>query len=629
MVTKILNYKRILLSLFLGSLTFWLMKKEMTPFLLDGKYFDARSELVQIGILISLIVLTSLFFLCVIAICGSFFSRKFGPIFRKMVQAVKTIHSTMSKKWVLVLFQIDTVLSDLQLYLKENAYLIFTLAAIALAAYGFELFNLNLTIDEEVHAANSAPSISWVIQGRWGMYLLNKFVIPYTVIPFVPLFVALIFHIGAVLLMLKSWGVQSRLEQLVVGAVCIAFPIMAYMYTFSTINYGIGIGLFCVALSLFIYSKKNGLKRLYAVIPAAFSIAIYQGFIPALIAVFLVYLISTIIFSDKIRFKDFAVISFIHILALLAYFVIQRLLITIMEIPHDPYVSDFFDLSFLVNNLGATLSQTFSHLSSIYSGKKSLYAVDIKALGILLLFSFLGLIVNLLLSKLSELNKLLIIVFSLLLLVLPFASGLLMRGVVIPRSLIALPIVISGIIMLGMLNSSRTFKIFVALLTVICIFQFLMSTNHLFAASHLALQEDRSLATRLIERIENVQVETGREELRYMEVIGYDSRPATELIPKIETFGASFFEWDQGSSGRILLFLQTMGFSGVGPLPLEKRVQMVEIADSMPVWPRNGSVMVVGNVVLVKLGPYSDVQKQAICGSGQYEKLIQIKGFCK
>jgi len=82
MVTKILKYKQILLSLFLGSVTSWLMKEKITPLLLGGRNFDARSELVKTGVLISLTVLTSLCFLCLIAI-GSLFTRKFVSMFRK------------------------------------------------------------------------------------------------------------------------------------------------------------------------------------------------------------------------------------------------------------------------------------------------------------------------------------------------------------------------------------------------------------------------------------------------------------------------------------------------------------------------------------------------------------------
>ena len=186
------------------------------------------------------------------------------------------------------------------------------------------------------------------------------------------------------------------------------------------------------------------------------------------------------------------------------------------------------------------------------------------------------------------------------------------------RFLIALPFVISGFVMLGMRNNPRLFNLLVAVLAAFSVFQFVVAANHLFAASHLALQADRLMASRLIERIENAQADadTGVE-IKYMEMVGYYSRPSTELIPKIETFGASFFEWDQGSVGRVLMFLQTVGYQGLQPLPVGMRSRLIEYANNMSIWPKSGSVRVVSDTVLVKFGEYSYNQKVAICTAPQ------------
>jgi len=187
--------------------------------------------------------------------------------------------------------QIDGYFSRIQHYLNQNLIVVTVLTSVVIAAYGFELFNLNLTIDEEVHAFSS-QEYAWIAQGRWGMFLLNKFLLPQPVIPFVPLFVALLFHVLAIFLLLNSWDVDSQLEMLMIGAIGVAYPGMAYMYTFSTINFGIGIGLFFVALSLFMYIRSEGFYKLSAALPGAISISIYQGFTVALAAIFLVYFIS-------------------------------------------------------------------------------------------------------------------------------------------------------------------------------------------------------------------------------------------------------------------------------------------------------------------------------------------------
>jgi len=106
--------------------------------------------------------------------------------------------------------RLDTVTIIFHSYVEENAKLLIALAIVVMAAYGFELFNLNITIDEEIHAAYSHSTTAWVQQGRWGMFLLNKFIFPYTIIPFMPLFVALVFHVASMLLLLNIWGIKSR-----------------------------------------------------------------------------------------------------------------------------------------------------------------------------------------------------------------------------------------------------------------------------------------------------------------------------------------------------------------------------------------------------------------------------------
>jgi hypothetical protein len=79
---------------------------------------------------------------------------------------------------------------------------------------------------------------------------------------------------------------------------------------------------------------------------------------------------------------------------------------------------------------------------------------------------------------------------------------------------------------------------------------------------------------------------------------------------------------------RLALFLQILGYHNLQPLPLEQRVQMIETATSMPIWPQNGSVMIVDDTVLVKFGPYSDIQKSAIC-TFEDQSQFSEQDFCK
>ena len=94
-------------------------------------------------------------------------------------------------------------------YLQKNLSVILLLVVIALAAYGFELFNFTLTIDEE-YASLFTGLEDWKLSiGRWGNYLLGA-LIPMAIIPFVPLSLALIFQIIAVLLILDTFQICDK-----------------------------------------------------------------------------------------------------------------------------------------------------------------------------------------------------------------------------------------------------------------------------------------------------------------------------------------------------------------------------------------------------------------------------------
>jgi hypothetical protein len=79
---------------------------------------------------------------------------------------------------------------------------------------------------------------------------------------------------------------------------------------------------------------------------------------------------------------------------------------------------------------------------------------------------------------------------------------------------------------------------------------------------------------------------------------------------------------------RLGFFLQTLGFPKLEPLPLERRVEMIETANAMPVWPAIGSVAIVGDTVLIKFGPYSDTQKSQIC-TLQGQPQFTVQEFCE
>lgn len=531
---------------------------------------------------------------------------KFKEFFRTL--------SNMNAK--LIMKQFDFWISTLVIYLKENSNLIIAFIFVALVSYGFELFNLNLTVDEEYYANATSVGVGWIGQGRWGMYFLNKYLLPYNVLPFVPLGIALFFQIIGILLTFKSWGIENKFDQFSIGIVSLTFPGLAYVYTFSTLNYGVGIGFFFVSLSLLLYTQNSSLSRFLAAIPAAFSISIYQGFIPVLVLIFLTYLIIIGIHEEKKLIVHLRDVIIVHILSFLIYYVVLKFLFFYYQIVLSDYITGFFAIGNILENFGANFSSFIDIITQVYFGDQSIYTFNLSFLKVLLFFGFLGFAQSLRRSSASIITKLFVMSSGILLTLLPFVSGFLMNGIYGMRFLIGIPITLSSLTMLGMKNNSRIYRMLVFIVVITCAYQFAISTNRLFASSYIALEADRLLASRLIERIELAKPDIiTSEKLEYMEIIGYLDRSATQLMPKVSTFGASFFEWDLGNTSRALSFMMTIGYDELLPLPNERRAEFIQIVNEMPIWPDRNSVKIIGDTVLVKFGDYSYYQKIQICNT--------------
>jgi hypothetical protein len=522
--------------------------------------------------------------------------------------------------------RVEAYAAGLQRYLKENFALVAALAALAVAAYGFELFNLNLTIDEEVRAFQPASDrYVYISHGRWGLFLLDKFLLPYPVIPFVPLFVALVCHVAAVLFLLQCWNVESTLDKFVAGALAVAFPGMAYFYMFSISNYAIGIGLLCSALSLFVFLRASGRSRFLAAIPAVLALSIYQAFAVVLAAAFLVGILSSALRHGRqeLALRKFGDILLLGGISFAGYYLISTIFLAASGAVTS-YVDGIFHFDQLLENTPAVVARTLVMVRDVYSGSRAVYGIELRALAIVVVLFAFGLGVLVLRSSLDAPRRLLVLLLVGVLLLLPFAVGLFTGGGIPIRFMVALPVVFSGLAALGMRAFSRNFRLLAGLSAFFCVFQFVVSINYLNFSSHLALQADRLLASLVIGRIEDARVAAGVQELKYLEVVGYKERPASLLMPKIDTMGASFFEWDQGNAWRVIYFLRTLGYyNNVEAMPVEKQRQLADETSAMPGWPVAGSVKIIGDAVIVKFGDHSPLQNKAICGA------TQPPGLCK
>jgi hypothetical protein len=511
-------------------------------------------------------------------------------------------------------------------YLQENLFLFFLLGLIILASYGFELFNVNLTIDEEFGAFRTEINPAFVTSGRWGLYLLTKLLLPKPVIPFIPLALALCFHIIGILLLFESLEIRKQVDRIIIMAFGITWPGLTYNYSFSISNFAIGFGYLCISLGLFILVRARKNLKFLAALPMAFVFSMYQPLLQPLVMVFLLYILYQWQKEIKNSFRLLFSALLVTGTGYLIYFGIQQLFLLVYQTEISNYVSHYFDFKNLFQSPTIYILKLWKLFYNTMIGDVTFYGIAIRALPLFLLVAGICILV----SEFKRREKWSFYLLFLLLLgifsVLPFIGGILTKGYIPYRSLLGVPIFLMGWVALALKHAGPKTRFILSFLAVFTLFQFSSSMNHLFASSAFAYEEDKFLAGQLVQRIEEEKAISGTSDIAYLELVGFVDSPSTPLASRIENIGTSFFGWDQGNPSRAAAFLKTLGYDDLEGLLLERRANYVTLGESMPVWPEPGSVQIVDDVVLIKFGPYSRTQLNNLCELEENKSLPS--GFC-
>ncbi len=507
-------------------------------------------------------------------------------------------------------------------YLRENLLLILMIGLGILASYGFELFNVHITIDEEFAALRNEINPAFITSGRWGLYLLTKLLLPKQVIPFIPLALALCFQTAGMLLLLESFEIRRQIDRILVMVFGLIWPGQAYLYSFSFGNFAVGFGFLCISMGLFILVRAKKRLKLLAAIPITFVFAIYQPLLQPLVMVFLLYILYRWRKEQKniIRFLCSAML--VTVMGYLLYIGVQKLFLIAYQTEISNYVSHYFDFGNLFQNLSIYIQKLWKLFYNIMIGDVTFYGIAIRALPLFLLVAGVYVLVNEFKKREKLGYYLLFLVLLGMFIMLPFIGGILTKGYIPYRSLLGVPIFLMGWAALALKHVGSRARIILSFTAVFTLFQFAYSMNHLFASSAFAYEEDKFLAGQLVKRIDEERAQVGTSEVVYLELVGYVDRPTTPLVSRIENIGASFFGWDGGNPSRAAAFLKTLGYKDLVGLPIERRADYVLLGESMPVWPKPGSVRIVDDVVVIKFSDYSKTQINNLCNLWEGQHIV-------
>ncbi|MCL2336168.1 MAG: glucosyltransferase domain-containing protein [Firmicutes bacterium] len=500
----------------------------------------------------------------------------------------------------------DVIYYKLQQLFKSQTTKIAVLIFVIALCYGYEFFNLNLTIDEELNIGSIGAISGWVAQARWGMWILGALVMPATVVPTVSVLVGVCFTLLAVYFIIMDAFQLDDVAATFVAALVITIPSYCFIFTFSTIAYGIGVGFATLSIAYFLVRSGGWYQVAIAAMLAGFSIGIYQSFI------IVIFLIACLIIWIQIelgetKFIQYALIkpSVLFFGGIVVYILVDKILRAVLGIELD-YVGQFI-------NFGSFFQSPWQYLLASIKRIVDLVGLSSDIFGLhsfwLIVAMFLALFILIFKSqKQNSLKKNIVLALFILLawVVCVFADAVSIGSAPI-RAFIYLPVVIGFTLAAGYCRAGKSLSFLLSVIVILAIVSNSVISNHLFASNAYAAKQDAVLATEIIQEVGRLQPDLLSNNTLKLELVGEHGWPVTSVMTKSETFGASFFEWDGGNRYRVAAYLRTWGLNTV-VVGNEERLKIRKYAQEMHCWPTPGWVSIHNGILIVKLSDYTPFQ---------------------
>lgn len=494
-------------------------------------------------------------------------------------------------------------------FLQKNKFIIIFSFLVAFFTYGYELFNFSLSIDEEIDSFRKASDANaYIFVGRWGLYFLNLFFQPTSVLPYFPTIIALVcLSLSSVIFVTQTPGKLS--SKLVFSILYISNPIHSYYLAFNTsgMYYTMGLVLTTIAYLMFRYTmeNRNNYLRNYSltILLLGFSISLYQSHL-VFFLVFVAYFIFIESLSPeglqrKFLWRIIQGLLFVISLSLIFYKIGDKLT-RYYFLPADLNTSIYLDnfskwgeipeKQILINLYHETIA--FLTGTGVSGGILGLSLKSIPIIILIILIIIFSLKRSLLKNTISA-----IVFFALILS--PFLL-MFFTGVKLPvRAMIPLTLMIALLWLIAYRQSGAILRRLMFVSALLIVTNNTWINTRFFYSSYISWQADRDIATRIIERIYQLDPPKKNDKIS-VAFSGNYAHPQNELFFKSETHGASFFEWDRGEPFRISPFSKTTGVNEIKTVSLNLIKHYKSEIEAMPSWPDKGSVKLFDNIVVVK-----------------------------
>lgn len=486
-----------------------------------------------------------------------------------------------------------------------------TLFAIFTLLYLFKLSSFSISIDDEMAAVRDVADV-WLRQGRWGVYLLERFIISQQVVPFFPFFVfGCCLTISYRVLLTAFGAARVTFAHHLVFVLYVGFPTWMYAIAFfsNTIAFGLGqltvVLAFAVARPVLEAAQPRMQLSLFASCLVAsgllaVSIGLYQSFLLEFGSLGTAYLVALLLKSDEgwpifIR-RLFALLG-ISLVSILLYECANLTLLSLTHI-QEQYVANFLNLGALRSQPLTVIGAVATNFVATYGGGAIVFGAQLHSFALVVACAF----VSLALRMSNRGTALKIMLASAASICIPFVFHGLSGGNLPARTLVAVPVVMWFFAMIA-LSSDRQWLARLSLVAVlVASLQIVYALNLMQTANEFARKHDEILAGAVYARISEVAPPAAAAQPFLVDF--YGGQKFDGVYPRSEqaTQGYSFFEWDGGNIFRITAYMRLLGYSQLRiPDPPARHANDAEF-QRMPVWPAPGSVRWANGMALVRLG---------------------------
>jgi hypothetical protein len=503
----------------------------------------------------------------------------------------------MTRGWETVNEWGDDALCAAGEFFSANRRLLLLTVGVGVLAYGYELTHLTFSIDEEVLWQAPDSLAVWPAQRRWGMYLLQRFVLPDAGYPFTSAALAILFLSLAAILLADKWR-TSATAQAVFCVLFVSFPTFAHIQLFDYMGAHCGLAVLLVVAGyrLFAAADRPGvpLARQVALLGPAFAVltlatATHQSLLavfPTLLALDLTVDAFRNELTVPAAIKRTGVAAVLTIAAAVAAYGVPLA----AGLRSNGYVESYFRWG--TDSARLILARLWANAVPFVSGRSMTYSsvptMAVAAGGLLIL-------------AWRRARPALASAATLALLVGPLAIHIAFGNWMPSRSMMAVPFAFAGMWYLLFEFSGKAIR--AAVLVFACYVTIWHSSviSRLSFAQELSYHADTLVGSRVLDLMYDVRPGLAHDGTPLM-FVGMIEARRSPLFLSEEVFGGSFWRWDNGNPGRMLLFLQALGFPMSAQLaPVKDWDHARAIARSMPAFPDRGCVQFRDGILIVKL----------------------------